>query len=72
MQKLDLRGIRCPISSANLKRFLKGQSSGTVIEVISDENDARTDFPAVFKKAGATLQSFSEGAEYQTYTVVKN
>jgi len=72
MQKIDLRGVRCPISTANLKRFLKGQPAGTVIEVLSDENDARTDFPAVFNKTGTTLQSFTEGAEYQTYTVVKN
>ncbi len=71
-QPLDLRGVRCPISTANLKRFLKGQKTGAVIEVMTDEHDARTDFPPVIKKCGATLTSFTEGDGFQIYHVTKD
>lgn len=66
---LDLRGIRCPISTSNLKRYLKGMQPGARVEVLSDENDARTDFAGVIKKMGANLVSFTEGPEYATFSI---
>lgn len=66
---LDLRGIRCPISTSNLKRFLKGMQPGARVEVLSDENDARTDFAGVLQKMEAKLLAFTEGPEFATFSI---
>ena len=68
---LDLRGIRCPISTSNLKRYLRGLRPGDTVHVKSDENDARTDFAGVIAKSNAKLVSFTEEPEFAVFTIEK-
>ncbi|MFM7009095.1 MAG: sulfurtransferase TusA family protein [Betaproteobacteria bacterium] len=52
---IDLRGVHCPISTIRLKKILKTLVSKQVLSVVSDDNDARVDFPGVIKKSGASF-----------------
>lgn len=59
---IDLRGIRCPISTIRLKKILKTLAPKQVLSVVSDDEDARVDFPGVIKKSGATF-TFTEKSD---------
>jgi TusA-related sulfurtransferase len=67
---IDLRGVRCPISTIRLKKQLKVLSSGQVVNVLSNDDDARVDFPAVIGKSAATF-TFTEHPGYFSFLVTK-
>lgn len=52
---IDLRGVRCPNSTMRLKKVLKVLDPGQKLIVISNDDDARADFPGVIKKSNATF-----------------
>lgn len=68
---VDLRGIRCPISTIRLKKILKTLVSNQVLSVVSDDDDARVDFPGVIKKSGATFTFIEKPDGSFEFEVVK-
>lgn len=71
IHELDLQGLRCPISTVKLKRFLKNVKPGETIRVKTDDDDARVDFPALIKSAKDDFVSFTEEKGIQTYEIMK-
>lgn len=50
--KLDLYGLRCPITSIRLKRYLKKIKEGHVIVQTDDNGDSNVDISIVAERCG--------------------
>lgn len=51
---------------------MKKVPTGVTFRVLADDDDARTDFPPLFKKSGAEFLSFREEAGFHSYEVRKD
>ncbi|WP_198912262.1 sulfurtransferase TusA family protein [Parvularcula mediterranea] len=51
-QRLDLRGLRCPIPVIRLEAAMRALPQGTTIEVLADDPIARVDLPHAARSAG--------------------
>lgn len=51
-QRLDLRGLRCPIPVIRLEAAMRSLSDGNVIEVLADDPIAMVDLPHAARSAG--------------------
>lgn len=68
---IDLRGLRCPVSTLRLKKRLKDMRVGDTVRVSSDDFEARNDFPALFKRVGLDYTSLEEEQGYQIFVAFK-
>ncbi|HET9063194.1 MAG TPA: sulfurtransferase TusA family protein [Candidatus Binatia bacterium] len=50
--RLDLRGVPCPLTWARAKMFLEGLATGTVVEVVTDDERSARDLPAAAEAVG--------------------
>lgn len=50
--RLDLRGVPCPLTWARTKVFLEGAATGTVVEVVTDDDRSVRDLPAAAEAEG--------------------
>lgn len=50
--RLDLRGVPCPLTWARAKVFLEGLATGTVVEVVTDDERSARDLPAAAEAEG--------------------
>jgi len=50
--RLDLRGVPCPLTWARAKVFLEGLETGTVVEVVTDDERSARDLPAAAEAEG--------------------
>ncbi|MGD9670198.1 MAG: sulfurtransferase TusA family protein [Hyphomicrobiaceae bacterium] len=66
---LDLRGTRCPVSTMRLKKHLRSVPKGTTIWVLANDDDARTDFPALIAKTGSEFKSFKEAGDHFAFEI---
>lgn len=68
---IDLRGLRCPVSTMRLKNRLKDLRVGDTVRASSDDSEARNDFPALFKRVGLDYTSLEEEEGYQIFVAFK-
>lgn len=66
---IDLRGVRCPLTTIRLKRAIKGLPPGTVVEVTTDDKEAKTDIPALLKTAGHVLVQHTLQGNHDVYEI---
>lgn len=70
---IDLRKLKCPVSTMRLKKHLRTVPVGATFRVLADDADARIDFPPLFEKSGVEFLSFREHDEgYHSYEVRKD
>jgi TusA-related sulfurtransferase len=50
--RLDLRGIPCPLTWARAKVALEGLATGTIVEVITDDERSAHDLPPAAEAEG--------------------
>ena len=50
--RLDLRGVPCPLTWARAKGILEGLATGTVVEVVTDDQRSARDLPAAAEAEG--------------------
>lgn len=63
---VDLRGLRCPVTTMRLKKALKAAIKGDTFRISADDAESRTDFPALFSKMGLDYAALEE---YEGYVV---
>ena len=51
-QRLDLRGVPCPLTWARAKAVLEGLAAGSVIELITDDARSARDIPTAAEAEG--------------------
>ena len=66
---IDLRGIRCPLTTIRLKRAIKELPPGTVVDVFTDDKEARTDIPALLKTAGHVLVQHTLNKNHEVFEI---
>jgi Predicted redox protein, regulator of disulfide bond formation len=66
---IDLRGIRCPLTTIRLKRAIKELPPGTMVEVTTDDIEAKTDIPALLKTAGHVLVQHTLKGNHEVYEI---
>jgi len=66
---VDLRGVRCPLTTIRLKRAIKDLPPGTVVDVITDDKEAKTDIPALLKTAGHDLIQHTLKTNHEVYEI---
>lgn len=57
MERLDTRGLRCPLPVLKLRKAMKAVGAGAQIELLSDDPVAAIDVPHFCKEAGHKLVS---------------
>ena len=68
VQSLDLTGLSCPIPIVNVSKAMKKLNPGDVIEALTSDPGALTDFPAWAKTSGnEILRTETEGKETSFY-----
>jgi tRNA 2-thiouridine synthesizing protein A len=66
---IDLRGVRCPLTTIRLKRAIKTLPPGTVVEVTTDDKEAKTDIPALLKTAGHVLVQQTTKGTHEVFEI---
>jgi len=52
-----------------LKKHLRSVPKGTTIWVLANDDDARTDFPALIAKTGSEFKSFKEAGDHFAFEI---
>ena len=63
-QRLDLRGIKCPLNWAHAKVRLEGMRRGEVIEVIIDDPRGVRDIPRAAEAEGYSIIEVNEAGSF--------
>jgi tRNA 2-thiouridine synthesizing protein A len=68
VQTLDLTGLACPMPVVKVSKAVKEISSGQIIEAITSDPGALTDFPAWARTSGnEIIKTVSEGNHTRFY-----
>ena len=62
-QRLDLRGLRCPLPVLKARKAIKSLNDGDIIEIIADDAATTLDFPHFCETSGHQLLSAANIAE---------
>lgn len=66
-QKLDVRGLKCPMPILRTKKALAAMNSGEVLEVCATDPAAQDDFAAFARQTGHTLLQILAGDGQWTF-----
>lgn len=70
-ERLDLRGVRCPMNFVKTKLKLEQMGSGQILEVILDEEEAVRDVPKSLKEEGHRVLNLQKVKKAFLLTVKK-
>ena len=62
-QRLDLKGLKCPLPALKTRKMLLGMTNGSEIEVICTDPMARIDIPHLVNTLGDRLVSQHEDGD---------
>ncbi|MEL6957909.1 MAG: sulfurtransferase TusA family protein [Pseudomonadota bacterium] len=67
--QVDARGLKCPLPVLRAGKVLRGQSTGTVIEVLADDPMAQVDMPHFCAEAGHLLLSMDDQGDHHRFLI---
>ncbi|MHA1166714.1 MAG: sulfurtransferase TusA family protein [Candidatus Hodarchaeales archaeon] len=70
--KLDTVGLKCPMPVLKTKKMIKKMNLGEILEVIADDQGAKSDIPALLSKIGSTLEELKEEDGLLTFIIRKD
>lgn len=68
-QKLDCKGLSCPMPILKLAKTMKSMKTGEVLEMEGTDPGSKTDIPAWCKKTGHKFLGMKEGAGANKYYI---
>lgn len=69
-EKLDCKGMMCPMPIVHITKKMKTMDSGMVLEVVADDVGSKADVPAWAERTGnEILEMRDEGGDY--YFIIK-
>jgi tRNA 2-thiouridine synthesizing protein A len=69
---LDTLGLKCPMPVLKTKKIIKKMNPGEILEVMADDQGAKSDIPALLKKTGCTLENLKEDNGLLTFVIRKD
>jgi len=70
-ERLDLKGLKCPLPVLRTKKALKALAPGAEVEVLATDPGSVKDFQAFCETTGDTLLEWREDAGVFTYRIRK-
>jgi tRNA 2-thiouridine synthesizing protein A len=70
-QKLNLRGLKCPLPALRTRKALSGLPGDAVLVVECTDPLAAIDIPNLLRQTGDTLEDTSREAEVTTFRIRK-
>lgn len=70
-ERLDLKGLKCPLPVLRTKKALKAMPPGTEVEVLATNSGAVKDFQAFCDTTGDTLLDWHEDGGVYTFRLRK-
>lgn len=71
MDRLDLRGLKCPLPALKTKKALAGLPAGGAVEVVCTDPMAAIDIPHLVAEAGDTLEESTRDGDVLTFRIRK-
>ena len=68
-ERLDLRGLRCPLPVLRLEARARALPSGSRLEILADDPIARVDIPHAMREAGHACEEVSAPENTRDYCV---
>ena len=69
---LNTLGLKCPMPVLKTKKIIKKMNPGEILEVIANDQGARSDIPALLKRIGCTLENLKEEDGLLTFVIRKD
>lgn len=69
---LDALGLKCPMPVLKTKKLIKKMNSGEILEVLADDQGAKTDIPALLNKTNCSLDELKEENGLLTFIIRKD
>ncbi len=70
-QKLNLRGLKCPLPALRTRKALSGLPAGDLLIVECTDPLAAIDIPNLLRQTGDTLEDTSRTPEVMTFRIRK-
>ena len=71
-QRLDARGLLCPLPVLKARKSLKSLAPGQVLELLADDPAAVVDVPHFCNEAGHELAGQDSAGDHQVYLIRKS
>ncbi|MCY4206499.1 MAG: sulfurtransferase TusA family protein [Roseovarius sp.] len=69
---IDARGLLCPLPVLKLRKRLKSQNSGDVLELLTDDPAAAVDVPHFCQNSGDEILAVTEEGDFDRYHIRKS
>lgn len=63
-QRLDLKGVPCPLNFVKTKLMLEGMEAGSILEVLLDDGEPITNVTASVKEEGHRILKLVKTSKY--------
>lgn len=70
-QRLDLRGLKCPLPALKTRKALRGLPPGSRLIVECTDPLAAIDIPNLLRETGDTLEATTRAGEALAFVIVK-
>jgi len=70
-QRLDLKGVPCPLNFVKTKLKLEGMEAGKILEVVLDDGEPITNVTASVKEEGHQILKVEKTSEYWKLIIKK-
>lgn len=70
-QRLDLKGVPCPLNFVKTKLTLEGMEGGSILEVVLDDGEPITNVTASVKEEGHQILKVEKTSEYWKLIIKK-
>lgn len=71
MDRLDLRGLKCPLPALKTKTALARMTAGSVVEIACTDPMAAIDIPHLVAEGGDTLEASGRDGDVLTFRIRK-
>lgn len=71
MDRLDLRGLKCPLPALKTKKALAGLAAGSVVEIACTDPMAAIDIPHLVAESGDALEASDRAGDVLTFRIRK-
>ncbi|MCY3982974.1 MAG: sulfurtransferase TusA family protein [Roseovarius sp.] len=69
---IDARGLLCPLPVLKLRKRLKSQNSGDVLELLTDDPAAAVDVPHFCQNSGDEILAVTKEGDFDRYHIRKS
>jgi tRNA 2-thiouridine synthesizing protein A len=68
-ETIDTRGLQCPLPILKAKKAIKTLQPGQILEILSNDEGSKEDFPRWTKRTGHKLLVIFDEADYSRYFI---